>query len=93
MTALLRAHGLIGHILDPMAPVDASRPDLFPVPLPVLPPNLSAADLTALSRWWDEDNAAQHILTAKIGLIPRGLLPSSNLVTRTALSIYQTLVR
>ena len=60
-----------------MAPVDPSRPDLFPVPLPVhvllVPPNPSAADLTALSCWWDEDNAAQHILTAKIGLFPRGL--------------------
>ena len=51
------------------------------------------ADLADLSRWWDADNTAQHILTSRIGSIPRGLLPSPNLVTRTALSIYQTLTR
>src|ERR1700678_3293962 len=93
VTALLCAHGLFGHILDSSAPLDPSRPDLAPAPLPVLPVSPSAADLAALSRWWVEDNAAQHILVSKIGSIPRGLLPSSNLVARTALSIYQTLVR
>ncbi|KAF8810693.1 hypothetical protein BYT27DRAFT_7016093, partial [Phlegmacium glaucopus] len=39
------------------------------------------------------DNAAQHVLTSRIGAITCGLLPSPNLVARTTLSIYQTLLR
>ena len=50
-------------------------------------------DLALLTLWGDEDNVAQHILTSRLGTIPHGLLPSSNLVARTALLIYQTLVR
>ena len=42
-------------------------------------------------RWWAEDNVVQHILVSRLGSIPRGLLPSSTTITRTALSIYQTL--
>ena len=34
--ALIRANGLIGHILDPMASVNPSRPDLAPTPPPIL---------------------------------------------------------
>jgi hypothetical protein len=93
VTALLRAYGLFGHIMDPLAPLDSSRPDIVPAPLPILPANPSPTDIAALSRWWEADNAAQHILVTKIGSTPRGLLPSSNMVARTALSIYQTLVR
>jgi hypothetical protein len=93
VTSLLRANGIIGHILDPLEPVDPSRPDRVPIPMPVLPPSPTQADLADLSYWWDTDNTAQHILTSRIGSVPRGLLPSPNLVTRTALSIYQTLTR
>jgi hypothetical protein len=92
VTSLLRANGIIGHILDPLDPHDPSRPDRVPLPMPVLPPSPSPTDLADLSRWWDADNTAQHVLTSRIGSIPRGLLPSPNLVTRTALSIYQTLM-
>jgi hypothetical protein len=56
--------------------LDPSRLDLTPAPLAILLVNPLAADIAALSRWWDEDNAAQHILVSKIGSIPRGLLPS-----------------
>ena len=93
MTALLHSNNLIGHILDPSEPLDPSRPDLIPATLPLLPANPSTADIAALSLWWEDDNVAQHILMSKIGSVPRGLLPSSKLVRRTALSIYQTLVR
>ena len=61
--------------------------------MPVLPLSPMETDVASLTRWWDEDNVAQHILTSCLGTIPRGLLPSSNLVAHTALSIYQTLVR
>ena len=90
VTSLLRASGLIGHILDPSEPLDQSRPDRIPSILPVLPPSPTAADLAALKRWWDEDNVAQHILKSRIGAVPRGLL---HLVANTALTIYQTLQR
>ena len=93
VTALLRAHGLFGHIMDPSAPPDPSRPDLTPVPLPVLSPTPSSSELAALTRWWEDDNAAQHVLLAKVNPTTRGLLPASNMVARTALMIYQTLVR
>ena len=61
--------------------------------MPVLSLSPTPTELDSLTRWWDEDNVAQHILTSQLGTVPRGLLPSSNLVARTALSIYQTLVR
>jgi hypothetical protein len=93
VTSLLRAHGLLGHILDPTEPLDPMRPDRVPRPLPILPATPTSKDLAELTAWWDDDNAAQHVLTSQIGSIPRGLLPSPNLVARTALSIYQTLVR
>jgi hypothetical protein len=93
VTLLLRANGIIGHILDPTEPTDLSRPDRIPIPMPILPPSPTQNDLADLSRWWDTNNMAQHILTSRLGSIPRGLLPSPNLVMRTALSIYQTLMR
>jgi hypothetical protein len=85
VTASLRANGLFGHIMDPSAPVDPTRPDITPAPLPILSANPSTAEINAFSRWWEEDNAAQHILVSKIGTIPRGLISPSNLVSRTAL--------
>ena len=93
VTSSLRAHGLLGHILDPTMTFDSARPDRIPCPMPILPLSPTATELDSLTRWWDEDNVAQHILTSRLGTVPRGLLPSSNLVARTALSIYQTLVR
>ena len=93
VTSLLHANGIIGHILDHFDPHDPYRPDRIPLPMPVLPPSPSPTDLADLSRWWDADNTAQHVLTSRIGSIPCGLLPSPNLVTRTVLSIYQTLTR
>ena len=92
VNALIRANGLIGHILDPMVAVDITRPDLTPVPIPILPVTPSVADIASLNRWWDEDNVAQHILVSRLGSIPRGLLPAPNIVTRTALSIYKLLL-
>ena len=91
--ALIRANGLIGHILDPSAFVDPSRPDLCPTPPPLLSMTSSPRDIEASNRWWTEDNIVQHILVSRLGSIPRGLLPSSSMITRTALSIYQTLTQ
>ena len=51
----------------------------------------SPRDVEASNRWWAEDNIDQHILLSRLGSVPRGLLPSSNIISRTALSIYQTL--
>ena len=93
VTSSLRAHGLLGHILAPSTPLDSTRPDRTSCPMPILPLSPTAADLASLTHWWDEDNIVQHILTSRLGTIPRGLLPSSILVARTAFSIYQTLVR
>jgi hypothetical protein len=62
-------------------------------PASISPPLPTPTDLANSSHWWDTDNTAQHVLTSQIGSIPHGLLPSLNLVTRTALSIYQTLTR
>lgn len=91
--ALIRANGLIGHILDPSAYVDPSRPDLAPTPLPLLTTSSSPRDIEASNRWWAEDNIVQHVLVSRLGSVPRGLLPASNIITRTALSIYQTLTQ
>ena len=93
VNSLIHANGLIGHILDPSAPVNLDRPDLAPTPIPILPATPSASDIAALSRWWAEDSIAQHILVSRLGSVPRGLLPSPNLVTRTALSIYMLLLQ
>ena len=93
VTSLIRANGLIGHILDPSEPVDPNRPDRVPVSIPILPVAPSPHDIADLNRWWDDDNVAQHILVSRLRSIPRGLLPSANLVTRTALSIYKMLVQ
>ena len=91
--ALIRANGLIGHILDPSAYVDPSRPDLAPTPLPVLSMSSTPPEIEASNRWWAEDNIVQHILISRLGPTPRGLLPSSSTATRTALSIYQILTK
>ena len=79
--ALIRANGLIGHILDPSAP------------LPVLTMSSTPPEIEASNRWWAEDNIVQHILISRLGTTPRGLLPSSTTSTRTALSIYQILTK
>ena len=91
VTSLIRANGLIGHILDPSEPVDSNRPDCTPAIIPTLSVPPLPEDFIALNRLWDEDNVAQHILVSCLGSIPRGLLPSLNLATRTALSIYKML--
>ena len=91
--ALIRANGLIGHILDPSTYVDPSRPDLAPNPPPVLSMSSSPREIEALNRWWAEDNIVQHILVSCLSSSPRGLLPSSSSLSRTALSMYQTLTQ
>ena len=84
---------LLGHILDPSTPVDPTRPDLAPSPLPVLTTISSVREIEASNRWWAKDNIAQHILLSRLGAVPRGLLPSANITTRTALYIYKLLVQ
>ena len=91
VTTLLRAYNLLGHILEPSAYVDPTRPDLAPAPAPILTIMSSPQDIEASNRWWADDNIAQHILLSRLGTIPRGLLPAFNIVTRTALSVYTTL--
>jgi hypothetical protein len=91
VTSLLHANEIIGHILDPLKPIDPTHPDRIPLPMPVLLSSLTPADLANLSQWWDTDNTAQHVLTLRINTILQGLLLFPNLVTRTALLIYQTL--
>jgi hypothetical protein len=93
VTSLLHAHGLLGHILDPTEPLDPLHSDRISKPLPILPATPTLQDLADLTHWWDDDNVAQHVLTSQIGTIPRGLLPSPNLVACMALLIYQTLVQ
>ena len=93
VTSLICANGLIGHILDPYSLSDPCRPDLAPSPPPVLSLSSSAQDIQASNRWWAEDNVAQHILVSRLGTIPHGLLPVSNITTRTAFSIYQLLLQ
>ena len=91
VTSLIRANNLFGHIQDPSARVDPTRPDLAPSPPPILTTTSSVREIEASNRWWADDNIAQHILLSRLGTIPRGLLPASNIVTRTALSIYKIL--
>ena len=93
VNSLIYANGLVGHILDPSTPVHPSRPDLAPTPIPTMPAYPSAPDTAVLTRWWAEDSIVQHILVSRLGSIPRGLLPSPNIMTRTALSIYKLLVQ
>ena len=90
MTTLLRANGLIGHILD--IP-DFNRPDCVPLSMPILPVSPLSDDLADFIRWWDADNIAQHVIASRLGPMPRALLPSTTVVTRTALSIYKMLVQ
>ena len=92
VTSLLRANNLIGHILDPSTHVDPMRPDLAPTPAPILSRTSTAQEIELSNCWWADDNIAQHILIARLGSIPRGLLPASNISTRTALSIYKLLL-
>ena len=47
--------------------------------------------MAAYTCWWDDNNVAQHVLLSRLGGTPHGLLPSSNISSRTALSIYMTL--
>jgi len=61
VTSLLRHLGLLGHILDPSEPLDPSRPDRVPLSEPVLPASPTPAKLAAFTRWWDNDNIAQHV--------------------------------
>ena len=91
VNSLIRANGLLGHILDPSAYVDPTRPDLAPSPFPVLTMTSSAREIEASNKWWAKDNIAQHILISRLGPTPRGLLPTANVITRTALSIYKLL--
>ena len=93
VTSLIRANGLIGHVLDPSEPVDPSRPDRVPTLIPTLSMHSTPQNIAALNQWWDDDNIVQHILVSRLSSIARGLLPSPNLITRTALSIYKMLVQ
>ena len=93
VTNLLRVIGLFGHILDPLAPPDPTRPDCIPTPLPILSTNHTMAETSALACWWNDDNKVQHVLVTRVGTVPCGLLPSSNVADMTALSIYQILVK
>ena len=72
--------------------MDPSRPDLAPTPAPVLSIISTPQEIEASNRWWANDNIAQHILISRLGIVPRGLLPASNITTRTALSIYKLLL-
>ena len=83
--ALIRANGLIGHILDPAAYVDPSRPDLIPTPSPILSMSASPQEIEASNHWWSDDNVVQHILFSRLGSTPCGLLPY--LIARLFLSI------
>jgi hypothetical protein len=85
VTSLIQANNLFGHIQDPSAHVDPTRPDLAPSPPPVLTTTSSVRKIEASNRWWADDNIAQHILLSCLGTIPHGLLPASNIVTRTIL--------
>ena len=91
INSLIRANNLIGHILDPSVNVDPTRPDLAPTPAPVLSIFSTTQEIDASNRWWADDNIAQYILISRLGRIPQGLLPASNITTRTALSIYKLL--
>lgn len=74
--------------------MDPSRPDRVASPTPILPHRPSPAeDLGDFNLWWDRDNVAQHILVSHLGSLPRGLLPSPNISSRTALSIYKMLTQ
>lgn len=53
----------------------------------------SPQQVEASNRWWAAENVVQHILVSRLGSIPRGLLPSAKTISRTALSIYQTLMQ
>ena len=53
----------------------------------------SNREIEASNRWWAKDNVAQHILLSRLGPVPRGLIPAANIVTRTALSIYNILLK
>ena len=73
--------------------MDPRRPDLTPTPPPILSMPSSTREIEASNRWWAEDNIVQHILVSRLGAVPRGLLPSSNNITRTALVIYHILTQ
>ena len=91
VTTLLRANGLLGHILDPSKPLDFSHPDHMPSLPPSLPHRPLPEKIDVFNLWWDQDNIAQHILVSHLGSIPCSLLPSLNIATKTALSIYKML--
>ena len=93
INTLIRANGLLGHILDPSTPVDPMRLDLAPSPPPVLTITSLFREIEASNRWWAKDNIAQHILLSRLGPVPCGLLPAANITTRTTLSIYKLLVQ
>ena len=91
VTTLLCANGLLGHILDPSESMDPSRPDCVASPPPTLPYRPSPEEIGNFNLWWDRENIVQHILVSCLGSLPCGLLPSPNIATRTALSIYKML--
>ena len=51
VNALIRANGLVGHILDPSSYVDPSRPDLAPTPAPSLSLSSTPREIEASNRW------------------------------------------
>ena len=51
VTSLLRANGVIGHIMDPAEPLDPDRPDRVPSAMPVLPLSPTPVDIASLTRW------------------------------------------
>jgi hypothetical protein len=66
VTSLLCTHGLLGHILDSTEPLDVLQPDRISKTLPILPATPTSQDLQDLTHWWDDNNAAQHVLTSQI---------------------------
>ena len=81
---------------DPASlPLDPSfRSDIRPSQPPAALTALSSAeDRVAYAKWWEDDNRAQWVLTAKLGAHARSYLPPGPATHQTARSIYQRLRR
>ena len=86
-TAFLVIFWILPHLWIPFGPILSLRLLLFCLYL------LHPGTLRPRTAGGPRTTFVQHILVSRLGSIPRGLLPSSTTVTRTALSIYQTLTQ
>jgi hypothetical protein len=86
--------GYYDHICDDDIGDDPARLDLSPsYPPKPLPDLATDAEHRSYSRWWEDDNRAQHVLMSRLSVCTQSYLPNGPVYSQTACNIFHLLRR